>query len=756
MVPRIASARFTDTLIPHLRVLGERPLFPFAVYLCLGIASCSVLPVSLAAGLAAVIVFTIVVLVVQRKRRGFTFPAMLLALATGYALVAAALPRWAGDPWEPAGQVPLSGRIVEARKTSGGYDGYVLDDLAIGGNTVEGKAVVTVLRGTRTGSSGDVLIANTELARPEPSLYFGGFNARGWYMRQGVRFTGFAPAASVEEAEHTSSWLDFPEQARQAAHRTLYRYLKPDDAALVNALLSGETGGIDAETRRDFMDLGVAHLLAVSGLNISLTAGAAWLLCRKLRLPMPVSLAISFLVMSGYVLFAGLTPSVLRAAAMWLVAMGALVFARRYDPLSSLAAAAILILFVNPLDLFDAGFQLSFAATAAMFLWVAPVLRHVPDRKWMKGFAGAAGVTVCVTVVALPVILGYFNNVSLISVLANLVLVPASFVMQLAGTALLFVGFAPDVASLLGGMLDGYTSFYLYNVKMLSWSAATLPAATPPGWLSAAYMALVLLVSPSIARFRPGGRGRVVVLATLVLAAIVMLSPASAALSWQSAAAIVAEGRSSLSIFWRVDGKNYAACTEDWAELSGYLASRAVNHLDGLYVLADVPPVKRSPIEPASWLRVDRLYVPEGWFTDPACEGFLSRAAVLGVETLPVGDGPFECIGAESAPVALLVPVGEAKITFVAKATKKAVAMVEESLGDGCLMVLAARPGKNSIMFCELPLQSLVLPGTIADAGYPRYNITDAGSIEIKSRGGALALVPWIGGWADGLQGNFR
>ncbi len=755
MEPATPQSSF-EALLPHPRVLVERPLFAFAIYLCLGIASCTALPLWLAVGLIVTAVLAVTCLLMLRSQKNILVPAMALAFAAGYTLAAEAIPPWADDPWSPAGPVRLEGRIAEAYTTSGGYAGYVLENVTIGGNAMEGQVAITVLRGDGRGSVGDLLNApEAELERPQPSLYYGGFNARGWYMRKGVRFSGFAATAGFTRVDRQPLFLDLPAQARQYAKDTLSRYLDSDSAALVNALLSGDTSEIDGDTRRAFMDLGVAHLLAVSGLNISLTAGAAWLLCRKLRLPMPVSLAASFLVMAAYVLFAGPTPSVLRAAAMWLVGMGALVTARRYDPLSSLGAAAILILVVNPLDLYDAGFQLSFAATVAMFLWLAPMMRRVPERKWMKRFTGAVAVTVCVTIVALPVIVGYFNSVSLLSPFANLVLVPTSFVMQLGGMALLAVSpFAP-AAELLGRILDGYTGFYLQNVKILSWSAATLPVASPPVWLAVTFVVLVLLASPSIARFPKQGRGRLVVFSALVLVGVVMLSPLSAPLaSWRGDAAVVAEGRSSLSVSWQQGGSRYAACSSDFNGSAGYLNCLGVGSLKGLYVLSDDPPEDEDWFDSLGNIQVEKLYVPARWLSDAAAQQFLSRAKLRGMDPLAAESGPVACLAFEDGLV-LLLPAGGGTAAFSPDAAT-AIGASERFASGSTLLLLASKPGRQAERLLQGPWQGVVLPGEIAAGALPRYNIQEAGSLQIVNWDGAMALIPWIGGWADGLQGNFQ
>lgn len=746
-----AAGKPAGPAVPELRVLGERPLVAAAVYLMLGILAARYFPVRPDIGLLVLMAFLLFCMILVALKVNITLPLVIMSFICGYVLMSAAIPAWASDAGAPAGPVVIKGRIESVGLSRGGYTQYTIGEVTVGGSAVDGGALVTCKSGNTKGGEGDMLTAYAELDRPQPSLYYGGFNARAYYLRRGIRFTAFAVEPAISLSGRTGTILDLPRKARLYASALLNQYLGPDNAALIDALLSGNRSGISGDINDSFIALGVAHLLAVSGLNISLTAGAAWLLCRKLKLPMPVSLAVSFLVMVSYVLFAGFTPSVERAAVMWLVMMGGLVAARRYDPISSIAAAVVIILALNPLDLFDAGFQLSFAATAAMFLWLAPVMRQAPDRRFMKFFASAIGVTVCVTLLALPIILSCFNSVSLISPLANLVLVPASFVLQLAGTALLFTGFMPGVAELLGSMLNRFATIYLNNVKMLDWAALTLHAATPPEWLLAAYALLAIAVSPSLVRMKRAHRAAA--LAGLAVAAVLMLAPMPSTFTGHGDAAVVAEGSKALSLYWKVNGRSFAACGGGLAELAGYLKSRGVARLDGLYVLSAKPPKDGSALAGAG-ISADSLYVPDGWMEDPAAQAFLEQGLALGMEPRSAGSGPFEFFS-DGGSELLVIPASGGRLAFAPWAPGGSAAVME-ALGRADIIVVNAAAAK-----VEKPLQglspiALILPGDIAAGPRNAYNITECGSVEIAESGGRPSPVPWRNGWEDGLQGSFR
>jgi hypothetical protein len=352
---------------------------------------------------------------------------------------------------------------------------------------------------------------------------------------------------------------------------------------------------------------------------------------------------------------------------------------------------------------------------------------------------------------ALPVILSCFNGVSLMSPLANLVLVPASFVLQLAGTALLFTGFLPGVAESLGSMLNGFASFYLHNVKMLDWAAFTLPAATPPGWLIALYAVLVIAVSPSLIRMKRAYR--VTAAAALAAAALLMLMPMPASFTGHGDAAVVAEGNKALSMYWQVGGKRYAACGGSLSELSGYLKNRGVTHLDGLYVLSAKPPKDGTLLSDAG-ISADCLYVPDDWIEDPSAGAFLEQGLIHGMEPRPSGSGPFELDGADGSAV-LLLPLAGGRLAYLPWTPVNG-SDIRDALCAADIIVVNATADKVGKYLQGLNENMLILPGVVAGGPRNAYNSTDCGSIEITETGGRPAPVPWRNGWEDGLQGSFR
>ena len=209
-----------------------------------------------------------------------------------------------------------------------------------------------------------------------------------------------------------------------------------DGLGLPSALLLGDRTALSPTLRRDFSRAGVSHLLAVSGLHLTLLFGMLALLLRFLRLPRRVRAVLLTLAAAGYLALLGFPPSATRAAVMlgfvylsWLCAASA-------DPLTSLGLAGALILGISPCAVADAGFWMSFSATLGLLTVPAALRdpdrhRRVPRRRALRAltarasavplglFAGLVAMTFSLWITSLTV-----GTVSLWSPLATLLLTP--------------------------------------------------------------------------------------------------------------------------------------------------------------------------------------------------------------------------------------------------------------------------------------------------------------------------------------------
>lgn len=217
----------------------------------------------------------------------------------------------------------------------------------------------------------------------------------------------------------------------------LYQTLIPEHAAVMEGVLFGSTGKISFESKNDFALTGVIHILSVSGYHMALLVGACIFIGRALNLTLKTTNFLVIITTLFYMTMTGASPPVVRAAVMAWVIILARSSKRNYDWISSMSMAAMVILLWDPQALFNAGFQLSFLATWGLF-YLAPLLNQI--TAFLPYIGQAVSVTLAAQVAVLPVTSYYFSYFSLISVLANLIIVPLISLAMLFATLAMFGG----------------------------------------------------------------------------------------------------------------------------------------------------------------------------------------------------------------------------------------------------------------------------------------------------------------------------
>lgn len=250
-----------------------------------------------------------------------------------------------------------------------------------------------------------------------------------------------------ESAKITSSHIK--EQLRQ---RMLDLHIEEQDLAVVSAMALGDKSLLDAETKKNYSVSGASHILAVSGVHISIIFQFFILLMGGKR-HSRVSLVLSLSAIWIYVVFIGLPSSAVRSATMLSLYCFALLSRRSNIPIHSLTFAYVIMLVFNPLCLYDIGFQMSFLAVASILLF-CPLLTNLASPRW--AFLRWTWQLTCMSLAAqigtLPIIAYYFDRVSCYSLLTNFIAIPmASGVLYLC--ALLAVLMSLSHISLLSSIM---------------------------------------------------------------------------------------------------------------------------------------------------------------------------------------------------------------------------------------------------------------------------------------------------------------
>ena len=223
-------------------------------------------------------------------------------------------------------------------------------------------------------------------------------------------------------------WWDYPAVWRYHIKEILHEIFPTDTVAFAQALLLGDTGELDYETDTDFKVSGIRHVVAVSGLHVSILFALISTITFRKRF---LTALLGFPTLLLFAAVAGFTPSVSRACIMSGLMLLALLLSKEYDGATALSFAALVMLMVNPLVITSVGFQLSVGSVAGIYLFDTGIgkwmLSHFGEIRGknlksflVNWFVSSVSVTLSAMTITTPLCAWYFGTVSLIGVVTNL------------------------------------------------------------------------------------------------------------------------------------------------------------------------------------------------------------------------------------------------------------------------------------------------------------------------------------------------
>ena len=347
-----------------------------------------------------------------------------IALRAGVGPAGAALsgsPEGSG-PWtmvvETVGSPREGHQVATIRTTSGGASGF--------------RVAATLPRYPAIEPGDRIAVAGR--ARPRPDSPYGRYLER-------LDAWGTLDARSMEVLERPVDPGTLLEGWRRDAAELLTRVLPEPEAGLAAGILIGLRDRVDREVAADFTTAGVSHVVAISGWNIAIVAAAVGAMAGRLgRRRRAIVTAIAVV---SYIVFAGASPSVLRAGAMAGVVLLARESGRSGRAAAALGLAAFLLLLAEPALVSDAGFQLSTLATAGLVAWATPLtdrLDRLTRGRLPRWLSESLGVSLAAQAATLPVVLASFGRLALISPAVNLLVVPLVTPAMAAGLVALLAG----------------------------------------------------------------------------------------------------------------------------------------------------------------------------------------------------------------------------------------------------------------------------------------------------------------------------
>jgi competence protein ComEC len=291
---------------------------------------------------------------------------------------------------------------------------------------------------------GDRLLLVGALSTPHEAERPGEFDYRQYLARKRI-FSLMEPTAVRRLAENQASpfWSALL-GLRDHARRVLLRELPEPQASLAVGILLGLQSSIPDDVNATFSATGTSHILVISGWNITIIAAALYSVADGLRLPRRKAFWAILITIWLYTLFVGATPTVIRAAVMGTIVVLGQRLERRAHAWTTIFAACWAMTLWDPQTLWDLGFQLSALATASLFAYgkgTEALLLKTPLRAgWLDWAREALTATLAAQILALPLILYNFGNLSIVAPLANVVLLPMVPYAMLFGALALFGG----------------------------------------------------------------------------------------------------------------------------------------------------------------------------------------------------------------------------------------------------------------------------------------------------------------------------
>lgn len=429
----------------YIAHFSKRPLVFLCVSFIFGIVLVPYAKIVLFSSLLIILitaVFALYKLLAYDRKHLYAAVLMIAALAAGY--LRAYPVYWKEYPVlrELDGKVvTLKGMAVSEPEKRENKKALVLkaEEVVEGGRTIreEFKVLVSIPEGSTSASEvlkyGKGMEMRGEIHLPQGRRNPMGFDYRRYLKIKGIHATMTVQPYDIKQWDGQKAGVigTIGPAMRTGVTGVINSSLPEGHAGLLNGMLLGVRDGLSEELGDDFSRCGLSHIMCVSGMNVSFVVLFCLIVFRMLKRSKTHSY---FAAIASILLFTaavGFSPPVLRAALMGVIVLLGKLLDREPDIYTSVAFASLIILLAGPLTVFDIGFQLSFAGTISLVAFFKPIKKML---SFLPGFlSDVMACTIAAQIGVTPIILYYFNTLSIISLAANILTVPVTGVVTILG-----------------------------------------------------------------------------------------------------------------------------------------------------------------------------------------------------------------------------------------------------------------------------------------------------------------------------------
>ena len=505
---------------------------------------------------------------------------------------------------------------------------FFFDVTKLGNDSVSGKTLVTLTdeaeKNFENFNIGDTYKIKGKLRTPFRASNPSQFDY-GKYLRNFKTYTVFYADKTdcVEINTKLSPKWKFLQELNNVRNRiikTHSQFLKSPNLEILGGIVFGDDAVAPPDyIKSSFVNSGLLHILAASGMNVAFIYGFWYFILRRLKVPYKLTVISGMAVIILYTLMTGLGPSVIRAALMLLFILVGKLIDRDAHSVALLALVATLMLIYNPAYINDVGFQLSFLVTFGLLTTANVVFARLKDTKIPEWLSGAVLIPIIAQIWVAPIQMFYFNTFSLYSVFANISIMPFLSVISFGGFVSSVLAIFQPIANFICQIFDFFLKFLLDILVFISNFFSTLPLSllttTHPSILQILiYYAIILILTYSIkSGFSKKTLGTTSILAFVLI--LLMINPPSKdfeviAFDVQNADAFLL--KSPQNKYFIIDTGKAAykgGSSQAKVIISKYLKDRGIKDIEGLVITHFDNDHSGGAVDLMNDLRIKKVYI---------------------------------------------------------------------------------------------------------------------------------------------------
>lgn len=288
---------------------------------------------------------------------------------------------------------------------------------------------------------GDKIFLQGTYKEPEKQRNSFGFNYQRYLKSKGIQGSVISQKVKIENKKYINGVEFFLHNIKLNIENNLKKWLTEENSALMIGIILGDKTYLSEETKENFTNSSLAHLLAVSGAHISYLILGMNLIFKKLKISKKKTYFLSIVLLAGFAIMVGATPSVIRATIMGCMILFGKIIYEKSDIFTSMSVACLIILIQNPYSIWDIGFQLSFLATLGIILFYPIILNQL--NKFIKKFNSLKeiiSVSISAQILIIPILVCNFNSFSLNFLISNILVSPLFAISIIYGTCTILLG----------------------------------------------------------------------------------------------------------------------------------------------------------------------------------------------------------------------------------------------------------------------------------------------------------------------------